>query len=146
MLTPAEVVEQHYTALRARDWERLESLLSRDVEYRDPDVEQRGRAALLDRAMQLEAPYSEVTIDTRLVQGDDRIVVAEWTYAGTNHGPLTLRGGTQLPATGRRIFVRGLSLFEVRDGVIVAEHTYWDNAALYGQLGLLPDPALAGSW
>jgi hypothetical protein len=54
--------------------------------------------------------------------------------------------GVEMPATGRTVEARGISLFRLADGLIVGEQSQWDAASLYHQLGLLPDPALLGSW
>ena len=46
--------------------------------------------------------------------------------------------GSTLPATGRDVELKRWS-FRARDGVITAERNYWDNMAIYAQLGLLPE-------
>jgi ketosteroid isomerase-like protein len=71
-----------------------------------------------------------------LEQGDR--VAAEWTWVGTHTGPLVLRDGTALPATGKRVELRGMELVRVRDGKIAEYHVYWDGMAAATQLGVLP--------
>ena len=51
--------------------------------------------------------------------------------------------GTELPPTGRRIELRGMELVVVRDGKIVIDNLYYDNAAVMAQLGLVPEAAIA---
>jgi len=76
-----------------------------------------------------------------LEQGDT--IAAEWTWAATNTGPLTLRDGTQLPPTGKRIKITGIELAQLRDGKISAHRMYGDGMAIAQQLGLLPERTTA---
>jgi predicted ester cyclase len=69
-------------------------------------------------------------------QGDT--IATEFTWAGTNTGPLVLPDGTELPPTGKRVQTKGMELVRISDGKIATHHEYWDNMALAGQLGLLP--------
>lgn len=51
--------------------------------------------------------------------------------------------GSQLPATGRRIEIKGMEMVIVRDGKMVVDNLYYDNVSLLLQLGLMPAPATA---
>jgi steroid delta-isomerase-like uncharacterized protein len=64
----------------------------------------------------------------------------EFIFAGTHTGPLLMPDGTELPATGRRIEVRGMEMVQVRDGRMAVDNLYYDNVAVLAQLGLLPPP------
>lgn len=63
--------------------------------------------------------------------------MTEWTWAGTNTGPLVLRDGTQVSPTGKRVELRGMELAQMREGKISVYHMYWDGLAILRQLGLL---------
>jgi predicted ester cyclase len=65
----------------------------------------------------------------------------EWTFAGTQTGPLPLPDGTQLPPTGKRLEIKGMELVQVRDGKIVIDNLYYDAMAILAQVGLLPQGA-----
>ena len=65
----------------------------------------------------------------------------EWTFTGTNTGPLRLPDGTEIPATGKPVEIKGMEYVEVRDGKIVVDNLYYDNLAIAAQFGLLPQPA-----
>ncbi len=78
-------------------------------------------------------PDLALTLDVVVAEGE--VVAAEWTWVGTNTGPLTLRDGSTVPATGRRVELRGMELARVRDGMIVEYRMYWDGVALARQLG-----------
>jgi predicted ester cyclase len=46
--------------------------------------------------------------------------------------------GGSIPPTGKSPVVMGSTTSEVKDGKIIHSWTFWDMAALLGQLGLLP--------
>lgn len=58
---------------------------------------------------------------------------AEWIMRGTHKGDLP-----GMPATGRRVEVRGASAFEFRGDKICRCSDYWDMATLLKQLGFMP--------
>jgi hypothetical protein len=62
---------------------------------------------------------------------------------GTHTGAFRLPDGTELPATHKRVEVRGMELVQVRDGKIVLNTLYYDNLAVAAQLGLVPEVATA---
>jgi steroid delta-isomerase-like uncharacterized protein len=77
--------------------------------------------------------YPDVTFEltTAFANGDRG--GAEWVMRGTHLGD---RPG--LPATGRRVEVRGASIFEFAGGKIRRCRDYPDMATFLKQLGLLP--------
>jgi steroid delta-isomerase-like uncharacterized protein len=64
---------------------------------------------------------------------DNRVALV-WSMTGTHHGTLM-----RIPATGRRINVRGVSLLTIEDGKVIRGLTIWDTAGLLRALGLLPE-------
>jgi len=53
----------------------------------------------------------------------------EWIFSGTDHG---------LYKTGKRFFVRGVSVIDLRQGRISRNLDYYDAASIMRQVGLLP--------
>ena len=86
-------------------------------------------------------PDQVLTIGITVEQGGT--LADEFTWAGTNTGPLVLRDGTEVPPTGRRAEIKGMELVQMRDGEIALHHVYFDYMALLSQLGLLPRAATA---
>lgn len=67
---------------------------------------------------------------------DDDTIAVEWEYSGTNTGPLPTPAGV-LPATNRRMTLRGASFLRLdTEGLIAEEHRYYDARALFQQLGV----------
>jgi len=140
------LVQKQYACIRKRDWDALASLYHPLVRYSDPDVDLTGREKVVERARRLEAPFSDVKLDVSFVPAGSGCAVCEWVYSAANHDALTLPDGVDLPATGKRISLAGISVFQIEGDLVVAERSYWDNAALYSQLGVLPQVSLFGSW
>ena len=84
--------------------------------------------------------FPAAVIDVKLMIADGDNVVAQWTWTGTNEGPLLLPDGNFIPATGKSVTLEGVSITEVRGGKIVAEDLVYDNLSTYTQLGLLHSP------
>jgi predicted ester cyclase len=143
---PLEVVRRLYAAIERHDWDAVASCYDREADYADPEVRVHGREAVVERAKALEAPFVEPSMQSlEAFASTDRAAVT-WTYRARNDGRIVMPDGVEMPATGRGVEVRGISIFRFADGRIVGEESEWDNAAVFHQLGLLPDPALFGSW
>jgi steroid delta-isomerase-like uncharacterized protein len=57
-----------------------------------------------------------------------------WTASGTHQGKIM-----NIPPTGRKITVRGVSMLTVHDGQVKRAIFIWDVAGLLRNIGLLPD-------
>jgi steroid delta-isomerase-like uncharacterized protein len=62
--------------------------------------------------------------------------VAEWTFTGTQTGPVELPGGEVVPASGRRVTQRGADVALVEDDRIREHRLYYDQLELIEQLGI----------
>jgi ketosteroid isomerase-like protein len=62
---------------------------------------------------------------------------AEWSVTMTHTGPLPLAGGEVLEATGTRVTVNGATVAEFRGDRICSLRQYWDELAVFEQLGLV---------
>lgn len=123
-------------AWNAHDLDGALACFAADCEGRDvaQATPYRGCAAMR-RAM---AGYCRALPDVRfalddLVIAGDR-VVAVWTATGTHLGVLM-----NIPPSGRRVSVRGVATFIVRDGLICRATYIWDVASLLRSIGLLPE-------
>jgi hypothetical protein len=64
-------------------------------------------------------------------------VVTEWVFTGTHTGPLGPPVFEErFEATGRTIQFRGVTIYDVRDGLIQRETIYMDLATLIVELGV----------
>jgi steroid delta-isomerase-like uncharacterized protein len=93
-----------------------------------------GRNAIRDAESGMFAAFSDIdwTVAHSVASGDE--VAVEWVVKATHTAPMPTPGGP-LPATGKRIVVRGSSHFQVRpDGTIGVERRYLDGAGMFAQL------------
>jgi steroid delta-isomerase-like uncharacterized protein len=74
----------------------------------------------------------ETQIDDLLADGAK--VVLRWTTSGDHVGPYG-----DIPATGKRITMRGIDIFRVDGERIVECWSMWDGVDVYAQLGVLPE-------
>ena len=139
------LLDDYVEKYNARDLDGCMALYAEDAVQLMPDGLFEGKAAIRERlSRELVAfPDIEWGLLSYVEQGD--FFCDEWTFAGTQSGPLLLPDGTELAATGKRVEVRGMELVRMRDGKIVVDNLYYDNLAIAAQLGLVPQnvPAAA---
>lgn len=76
-------------------------------------------------------PDLAFNVTNTIVEGYRLAIV--WVAEGTHLGPIM-----NIPPTGRRLEIRGVSILEVRDGLIVRSQYIWDLAGMLRHMGLLP--------
>lgn len=143
MSTTRDDYERGLRLYNAGDMDGYANAYTEDAILAKPDGTAEGRTAIREYWSRQKAAYPDCTlrVDTFIEQGDT--IVTEWTWIGTNTGPLVLRDGTELSPTGKRIELRGMELAHMRDGKICAYHVYWDGMSIVEQLGLLQGHASA---
>jgi steroid delta-isomerase-like uncharacterized protein len=79
-------------------------------------------------------PDLEFTVQFKIARGDN--VSEQWRVRGTHLG--TFMG---IPATGRPVEIRALSMVTMREGKFLRDEFYWDTGAVMRQMGLMPSLA-----
>jgi steroid delta-isomerase-like uncharacterized protein len=94
----------------------------------------RGRDELRDyfRSMFAGMPDARTTI-TRLVAGESSCAV-EFRIEATLEGAPFMG----IEPSGKRVEIRGMDLFELEDGKLVSNTSYFDSMAIARQIGMLP--------
>jgi steroid delta-isomerase-like uncharacterized protein len=64
----------------------------------------------------------------------DNALVLHWLAKGNHQGPLM-----RIPATGKNVFIHGMSILQLENGKIVRGQVMWDLAGVLRQIGLLPE-------
>jgi ketosteroid isomerase-like protein len=111
------------------------------LEIVDPGM---GQVRGLERFREYLETFKRAMPDARAivehtVQSADAVAV-EGRFTGTHTGPLATDDGDVEP-TGATVDLRFADVSRVRDGKIVAYHTYYDQLGLLGQLGLMGETA-----
>jgi steroid delta-isomerase-like uncharacterized protein len=136
-----EIVARFYKRFGSGDIDAALSCCADDLEIVDPGMRQargrdrfRGYLETFKRAM----PDAQAIVEQRVEAGE--IVVVEGRFIGTHTGPLATDDGDVGP-TGAAVDLRFADVSRVRDGKIVAYHTYYDQLGLLTQLGLMGETA-----
>ena len=134
-------LEQVVKLYNAGDLETFVDLYGEDAVVVTPEGTLEGRAAIREywRWVNVSVPDCALAVGVTVEQGDT--IAFEYTWAGTNTGPLILPDGAELPPTGKRVEVRCMDLGQVRNGKLAVHHLYWDDLDFFSQLGLLPGKA-----
>jgi steroid delta-isomerase-like uncharacterized protein len=67
----------------------------------------------------------------------ERVVVTQWVFTGINSGPLPPLGVPgDSGAGGKTVRLRGVSVYDIDDGLIQRESAYIDMATLMVELGV----------
>jgi steroid delta-isomerase-like uncharacterized protein len=88
-------------------------------------------------AIRAGLPDWRSTVVDQVAEGDK--VVARWEGRGTHLGQF---GG--VPATGRTVELKGITIERVAGGKIVEVWGAWDELGLMHQMGAIPEPVAAG--
>jgi steroid delta-isomerase-like uncharacterized protein len=128
------LIEQHWTFWSAHEMDRVLSLCTDDVVYEDVTmgVVNHGLAQLRAFGEGFISGFPDVTFEMRSGHANGSSGGSEWVMRGTHTGDLP-----GMPATGKRMEVRGSSTFEFAGGKIRRCSDYWDMATFLRQLGLM---------
>jgi steroid delta-isomerase-like uncharacterized protein len=131
----ASIARSFMEAWSAHDLDGLTSLFADDCLYEEVAS---GRTyttkegiAEYARATIAGVPDTEFAIVT--VVADSRVAAVEWVWRGTNTVGWPSMG---LPASGRAFELRGLSIIEIEDGLIVRASDYWDWSTFMEVIGV----------
>lgn len=136
-----EVVSQFVDALSARDVETMGSLHAEDYvldwvysdAFASPPRPAEESAAFLPTWF---VGFDEMDYEVKRTIAAEDVVVTEWVFTGTNTGPLGPPVFEQrVEATGRTISFRGVTIYDVKGGLIQRETVYMDLATLMVELG-----------
>lgn len=131
-----QLAAQLTDAWNSHDPQRVAALCAADYEGENVGeaTPHRGPAGMAASAAAYLAAFPDLnfTVEETVIDGDR--VAQIWRTHATHRGPLL-----NIPATGRRIAVRGASLLTFREGRLYRAVYIWDVAGLLREIGLLPE-------
>lgn len=138
-----EHMEQGLELWNNGDFDEMPPLMADDQVWISPTGTLTGSEAILNRYRTDRAAFPDRRIQaTKWVEEGDTVVI-EYDWTGTHTGPLSLPDGTELAPSGQQFTIRGIDVWEVRDGKTVAHRTYFDQLPIMIQAGvvaLTPQP------
>jgi steroid delta-isomerase-like uncharacterized protein len=139
-----ELSRQAIALYNAHDLDGLVARYRPDAEFVVPGAPPaRGNAAIKEVWQRQFASFPDGKLTVHAMVAEGNTLAAEYTFTGTNTGPLTLPTGPTLPATNKTLSLRGVYVVSVEGDKVKSEHNYWDQAEAFAQLGLMPTPATA---
>jgi ketosteroid isomerase-like protein len=139
MTTNAERASTLVRALQAavqRDAEVIEKIFTDDVRAWTPALVGESRTDLLKELQRRDDAFSDVELSVAPLETGGDYACAEWTVSMTHSGKLEVNGGVVEP-TGVRVTINGMTVAEFAGAQICSIRQYWDELAVFEQLGLL---------
>jgi steroid delta-isomerase-like uncharacterized protein len=141
-LASLEITSAYVTALAARDSEGMDALCAPDFRmdmvhgdaFEQEEMSHQGAREFWP-AWFSSFPVMDYQV-TRTIAAES-VVVTQWVFLGTNSGPLTTPVfDRDMEPTGRTIRFRGVSIYDVDEGLIQRETVYLDLATIFVELGV----------
>jgi ketosteroid isomerase-like protein len=139
--TAGEVVGRFYQEFGVGNIDGALSVCADDLEIVDPGMGRvRGRDRFREylKTFKRAMPDAQAIVEQTVEAGET--VAVEGRFTGTHTGPLATEEGDVEP-TGAEVDLRFADVSRVREGKIVAYHTYYDQLGLLTQLGLMRETA-----
>jgi ketosteroid isomerase-like protein len=128
-------------AMTRKDLKALGECFAEDAVAHTPDHgEIKGRADIVNWFGELHVAMPDARYEPVNAYEMGDTAIDEGYLSGHNTGPLTMPTGEKLPATNKRVRIRGCDLATVEDGHIVEYRLYFDQMDFLDQLGLTPQP------
>ena len=129
---PKQLVEQFMEAITNHDYPKIQEMLHEDYTYESSDGQLvEGIEAGIARYEMLITAFPDLHMDIRNMYVDGNTVISEFINHGTHQGELNGIEPTQHP-----IALPSCNILEIRDGKIIADRDYYDNAFMMQQLGI----------
>lgn len=132
---PADVARRYFDAIGRRDLDAaLKCWAPGGIDYLAPVGELRAPDGMRTYFEELFAAMPDFQYEVLALVADGDHVVVHWRASGTFTG----RPFQRIRANGARLEAAGLDLVRVADGLIERNDSFWDDAAVARQIGLMP--------
>ena len=104
----------------------------------------KGRNAIKGYFEQVRTTFPDARLDVHNIIAEGNTVVVEYTFTGTQKGPMQLPTGDSIPPTNKTLTGPALDIAVLDDkGQLKSLRQYFDMARAMQQLGLMPQTAAA---
>lgn len=134
-LTPKQVALQWAAAYNNHDADAAAAIYDDNiVNLQHPwGTSIQGHEAMRSTYLKVFQAFPDIHVDVENLLEAGSWIAVEWRFRGTMRG--TFAGH---PPNNASFDLRGCEVFQIRDGVIVVQHGYWDKATLFSQLRIKP--------
>lgn len=130
--TNLNVVQRFYDAYNKKNEAILNEVIADDYVDYGHEPPGRGLQGAKSDHQEFGRAFEDARFDIDEIFGSDDRVTVRWTVHGTHTGPFA-----GLAPTQKKITVRGISLYRLRDGKITETRNLPDLLALFTQLGTI---------
>jgi ketosteroid isomerase-like protein len=123
------------------DGNTIRDLCTEDVKAWTPALSASSIAELATEFERRDHAFSDIELEVAPLDVGGDYACAEWSVTMSHTGPLALAGGDVVEPTGTRITLNGATVAEFRGDRICSLRQYWDELAVFEQIGLMPDDA-----
>jgi steroid delta-isomerase-like uncharacterized protein len=118
-----------------RKLEVVDELISPSHALQDPFVSgsQVGPGSYKRRVVELTTAFPDLCFNVEDTIAEKEKIVVSWIFSGTHKGEFM-----EIPATGKKISVEGITIHHIRNGKILDSNARWDALGLMRQLGAFP--------
>lgn len=139
-MTAARLLKETIAAFSTGDWVSMRALLDDDViavDISSGGETSAGADAFIDGDRTWRDAFSNFSIETLVVLGDEENAAGEFVLRGTHTGPLPTPWG-MVAATGREVKLPFAIFCQVIDGRIVEVHDHYRPELAMAQIGVEP--------
>ncbi len=142
-LSALEVTSRYVQALAAKDFEGMNALRAPEfvLDFVYGDASESGPLSL-DETKQFWpswlSGFPEMDYEVTRTIVAEKVVVTQWVFTGTHTeqlGPPIFN--PPVAPSGRTVMFRGVSIYDIDDGLIQCETTYIDLATIMVELGVV---------
>ena len=138
-MDPHELFERMIEAWNGHDGDGFVATFAEDCEISSPVLTGKGHDVVRQFWELYDGAFPDYQIVPQRIVVEGETVVEESTFQGTHTGPIrTTDGSEEIPPTGTRVELPYVAIYTVRGDRFVSAAMYWDQMAIMGQLGLLP--------
>ncbi len=135
MAEARDVMDRVTAAFFSQDYDTVRELYAPDAVMETPDAGQlKGADEIVDYMRVFFDAFPDARYEQVTTLESGNTAVDEGRF-----GVLRMPTGEELPATGRRITVRGCDVATVENGRVTSHRFYFDQMDLMTQLGLAPE-------
>jgi hypothetical protein len=139
MPTPRELTDAITTAYNAHQLPQVAKFFRPDIVLISPDAgELKGREQVTEYHRAFLQAFPDAAIEVVAKHDSGETTIDEYIFHGTHTGSLSLPSGETIPATGKRISVRGVDIVSYASGAVATHHAYFDQVEFLTALGLAP--------
>ncbi|MGE5394125.1 MAG: ester cyclase [Candidatus Saccharibacteria bacterium] len=132
MTDPKQTLKQFMEAITHHDYHKMEEMMHEDYVYESSDGKKiEGRDAGMAFYKMMITAFPDLSVEMKNVIVSGNFIVSEFI----NHGTFTGMMNGIMP-TNRAISIPTCNILELRDGKIIADRDYFDNALFMMQIGI----------